>query len=68
MLNINKEKKFYNYFTFSTKIFDGSDLDNLLSLNELIELKNNVDPKIPNRNQQIKLKDLVLNKEFKYIK
>ena len=41
------DKKMYDYFTFSTKIFEGSDLDSLLSLNELIDLKISVDPNIP---------------------
>jgi len=35
----------YGYFTFSTKILEGSDLDNLLSLNELIKLKDSINPK-----------------------
>lgn len=61
---LNKENKLYNYFTFSSNIFDGSDLDNLLSLNELIELKNSVNPKIPSRGKQVRLKDLVLDKEL----
>jgi len=61
---LNKENKLYNYFTFSSNILDGSDLDNILSLNELIELKNSVDPKIPSRGKQVKLKYLILNKEL----
>ena len=63
---LNKENKLYNYFTFSSSIFNGSDLDNLLSLDELIELKNSLNPKIPSRGNQVKLKDLVLNKELKF--
>jgi hypothetical protein len=63
---LNKENKLYNYFTFSSNIFDGSDLDNLLSLNELIELKNSVNPKIPSRGKQVRLKDLVLDKELNF--
>ena len=43
---INELKsKLYGYFTFSTKILEGSDLDNLLSLNELIKLKDSINPK-----------------------
>lgn len=60
------ENKLYNYFTFSTKIFDGSDLDNLLSLNELIDLKTSVDPNIPKRGQKVKLKDLTQNLEYEF--
>jgi hypothetical protein len=59
-------KKFYNYFSFSTKIFDGSDLDNLLSLNELIDLKTSVDPDIPRRSLKVKLKDLTQNLEYEF--
>lgn len=57
-------KKLYNYFTFSTKIFEGSDLDSLLSLSELIDLKTCVDPVIPNRGQKVKLRDLTQNREY----
>lgn len=60
------DKKLYDYFTFSTKIFEGSDLDSLLSLNELIDLKSSVDPNIPRRGQKVKLKDLTLNLEFEF--
>jgi len=66
---LNKENKLYNYFTFSSSIFNGSDLDNQRlrrSLNELIELKNSLNPKIPSRGNQVKLKDLALNKELKF--
>lgn len=58
--------KLYNYFTFSTKIFEGSDLDSLLSLNELIDLKTSVDPGIPNRGQKVKLKDFTQNIEYAF--
>jgi hypothetical protein len=44
---LDKNVKFYGYFTFTTKIIEGSDLDNLLSLNELIKLKDSINPKIP---------------------
>lgn len=63
---LNKENKLYNYFTFTTNILDGSDLDILLSLNELMELKNSVNPKLPSRGQSVKLKDLALNIELKF--
>ena len=55
-----------NYFTFSTKIFEGSDLDSLLSLNELIDLKTSVDPNIPSRGQKVKLIDLAQNLEYEF--
>lgn len=58
--------KLYNYFTFSTKIFEGSDLDSLLSLSELLDLKTSVDPVIPKRGQKVKLKDLTQNLEFEF--
>ena len=60
------DNKLYDYFTFSTKIFEGSDLDNLLSLNELLEIKGQVDPKIPRRGQRVKLKDLTNNLEYEF--
>lgn len=59
----NFKLKLYNYFTFSTKILEGSDLDNLLSLNELIKLKDSVNPKKPNRSNPVILKDQVQNIE-----
>jgi len=59
-------KKLYNYFTFSTKIFEGSDLDSLLSLSELIDLKTSVDPVIPKRGQKVKLRDLTQNIEYEF--
>lgn len=59
----NLKFKHYDYFTFSTKILEGSDLDNLLSLNELIKLKDSVNPKKPNRINPIILKDRVHNIE-----
>ncbi len=60
------DNKMYNYFTFSTKIFEGSDLDSLLSLNELIDLKTSVDPNIPRRGQKVKLIDLAQNLEYEF--
>lgn len=60
------DEKLHKYFTFSTKILGGSDLDRLLSLNELIDLKTSVDPNIPRRGQKVKLKDLTLNLEFEF--
>ncbi len=60
------DKKLYNYFTFSTNIFEGSDLDSLLSLNELIDLKISVDPNIPKRGQKVKLTDLAQNLEYEF--
>lgn len=56
--------KLFDYFTFSTLILEGSDLDNLLSLNELLDIKTKVDPKIPRRGQRVKLKDLTNNQEY----
>lgn len=58
--------KLFDYFTFSTLIFEGSDLDNLLSLNELLDIKTKVDPKIPRRGQLVKLKDLTNNQEYEF--
>mgnify|MGYP006206340765 CR=1 FL=1 len=60
------DNKLYDYFTFSTHILEGSDLDNLLSLNELLEVKTNVDPNIPRRGQKVKLIDLLNNIEYKF--
>lgn len=51
------DNKLYEYFSFSTKILEGSDLDNLLSLNELLDIKSKVDPNIPRRGQRVKLID-----------
>lgn len=56
----------YNYFTFSSKILECSDLDNLLSLNELLEVKTKVDPNIPRRGQKVKLIDLLNNIECEF--
>jgi len=63
---LDKSDKLYNYFTFSTKTLEGSDLDNLLSLNELLDIKTNVDPNIPRRGQRVKLKDLTKNIEYEF--
>lgn len=60
------DKQLYNYFTFSSKIFEGSDLDSLLSLNELIDLKTSVDPNIPRRGQKVKLIDLAQSLEYEF--
>jgi hypothetical protein len=57
----NLKFKLYDYFTFSTKIIEGSDLDNLLSLNELIKLKDNINPQKPSRSNPVILKDRVQN-------
>ena len=62
----NLDDKLYNYFTFSTKILEDSDLDNLLSINELLELKTKVDPNIPRRGQKVKLKDILNNTESEF--
>src|SRR6266566_5289356 len=53
----NLKFKLYDYFTFSTKILEGSDLDNFLSLNELIKLKDSINPKKPSRSNPVILKD-----------
>lgn len=58
--------KLYNYFTFSTRIFENSDFDNLLSINELLELKANKDPNIPRRGQRVRLKDITNNTEYEF--
>lgn len=55
------DDKLYDYFIFSTKLLEGSDLDSLLSLNELLDIKTNVDPNIPRRGQRVKLKDQIKN-------
>ena len=60
------DNKLYNYFTFSTQILEGSDLDNLLSLNELLEIKSNVDPNIPRRGQRVKLTNLTNNLKYEF--
>ena len=62
----NLKFKQYDYFAFSTKILEGSDLDNLLSLNELIILKDSVNPKKPNRVNPIILKNRVHNIEISF--
>lgn len=56
----------YEYFSFSTKILEYSDLDNLLSLNELLDIKSKVDPNIPRRGQRVKLKDLTNKLEYEF--
>ena len=63
---LDKENKLYNYFTFSSNILEGSDLDSLLSLDELMELKASVDPKIPKRGQKVRLKDLTKDLEYEF--
>jgi hypothetical protein len=62
----NLHVKLYDYFSLSTLIFEGSDLDNLLSLEELLELKDKVNPKIPQRSQLLLLKDHVMNTEKRF--
>lgn len=62
----NLDKKLYDYFTFSTKVLENSDLDNLLSLNELLDLKTKVDPNIPRRGQKVKLTDITNNLEYEF--
>ena len=62
----NIDINFYNYFIFTTKILKGSDFDSLLSLNELTDLKKSLDPKIPNRGQRVKLKNLTENLEYEF--
>lgn len=56
----------YDYFSFTSKPLDGSDLDNLLSLNELLDIKSKVYPNIPRRGQRVKLKDLTNNNEYEF--
>lgn len=63
---LNKENKLFDYFSFTTNILDGSDLEDLLSLNELLKLKDNVNPKISSRGKKVKIKDLVLNNELNF--
>lgn len=62
----NLKFKLFDYFTFSTKILEGSDLDNLLSLNELIKLKDSINPKKPSRSNPVILKDRVQNIETNF--
>jgi hypothetical protein len=62
----NLDNKLYDYFSFTSKPLDGSDLDNLLSLNELLDIKSKVDPNIPRRGQRVKLKDLTNNNEYEF--
>lgn len=63
---LDKSDKLYAYFTFSTKILEDSDLDSLLSLNELLDIKTSVDPSIPRRGQRVKLYDLTKNIEYEF--
>lgn len=62
----NLDKKLYDYFSFSTKVLENSDLDNILSLNELLDLKTKVDPNIPRRGQKVKLTDIINNLEYEF--
>lgn len=62
----NLDNKLYDYFTFSTKILENSDIDNLLSLNELLDIKTKVDPNIPRRSQRVKLTDILNNLEYEF--
>lgn len=55
----NLKLKLFDYFTFTSKILEGSDLDNLLSLNELIKLKDSINPKKPSRSNPVILIDRV---------
>jgi len=55
----NLQLKLFDYFTFTSKILEGSDLDNLLSLNELIKLKDSINPKKPSRSNPVILIDRV---------
>ena len=49
-----------------TKVLEGSDFDSLLSLNELMDLKQNLDPQIPHRGHKVKLKDLSKNLDYEF--
>lgn len=60
------DNKLYEYFSFSTLNLEGSDLDNLLSLNELLDIKSKVDPNIPRRGQRVRLKDLTNSLEYEF--
>jgi hypothetical protein len=60
---LDQNFKLYDYFIFTTKILEGSDLDSLLSLNELIKLKDSINPKIPSRSNPVVLKDRIKNIE-----
>ena len=62
--NINK--KFFDFFIFSTKVLEGSDFDSLLSLNELMDLKQSLDPQIPHRGHKVRLKDLSKNLDYEF--
>jgi len=62
----NLNAKLYDYFSLSTSIFENSDLDNLLSLEELIQLKDRINPKKPQRSQLLILKDRVQNTEQRF--
>lgn len=62
----NLDNKLYDYFSFTSKPLDGTDFDNLLSLNELLDIKSKVDPNIPRRGQRVKLKDLTNNNEYEF--
>lgn len=53
-------------FLAAQQVLEGSDLDNLLSLNELLDIKSKVDPNIPRRGQRLKLKDLTTNLEYEF--
>lgn len=79
---INQDKledKYSGYFTFTSALIDGSNLDSLLSLEELISLRDQVDPAISHNAQKIividllskdkkKLQFLSITKAFNHIK
>jgi len=59
---INQDKledKYSGYFTFTSALIDGSNLDSLLSLEELISLRDQVDPAISHNAQKIIVIDLL---------
>ncbi len=62
----NLDTKLFDYFTFSTKVLEDSDLDNLFSLNELLDIKSKVDPHIPRRGQKVLLTDTTNNLEYEF--
>jgi hypothetical protein len=72
-------EKYFEYFTFTSELIEGSNLDSLLSLEELINLRDKIDPKFGPRSQSIlvidllsedkkKIKFLSITKAFNYIK
>lgn len=62
---LDLDTKLYDYFTFTSSPLEGSDFDNLLSMDELLDQKLKVNPKT-RKKIAVKLIDLTNNMEYEF--